>query len=236
MCSDTDRVTIRDPRYSQACGAPYGSQRTRILSDRLGCQRTRLKMVARLPRALLTLTTTHLADLALVMKPQVKTRSTYQRLQRFLAGFAFDYAEFGPFFLHLVPVSPPYVVVCDRTECHYGSVSVNVLMVGIAHESIALPISWTVLSHGGGYRAEEHNDLLGRFSFRSLESRSPTGRCSSALLTASKKKPSRNRPSRSLGSDEKLRLCLQRSKSCRFNLEATHLARVCGHSEPIFGR
>lgn len=34
----------------------------------------------------------HLADLALVMKPDVETRSTYRRLQRVFAGFAFDYA------------------------------------------------------------------------------------------------------------------------------------------------
>jgi hypothetical protein len=156
---------------------PYVSQRTRIISDRLGWQQARLKLVARLPRALLTLTTTHLADLALVMKPQAKTRSTYQRLQRFLLGLRSTTLSIGPFLLHLVPVSPPYVVVCDRTECHYGSVSVNVLMVGVTHESIALPISWAVLSHGGGSRAQEHTDLLDRFPFRSLESRSPTGRC-----------------------------------------------------------
>lgn len=119
--------------------------------------------MSRLTRALLTLTTTNLADLALVMKPQVKTRSTYRRLQRFFADFAFDYARFGQFLLRLVPASPPHVVVCDRTEWHFGSVSVNVLMIGIAHEGIAFPISWTVLSHGGGSGAAEHIDLLDRF-------------------------------------------------------------------------
>jgi hypothetical protein len=119
--------------------------------------------MARLMRALPTLTTTNLADLAIVMKPQVKTRSTYRRLQRFFAGLAFDYVRFGQFLLRLVPASPPYVVVCDRTEWHFGSASVNVLMIGIAREGIAFPISWTVLSHRGGSGAEEHIDLLGRF-------------------------------------------------------------------------
>jgi hypothetical protein len=109
------------------------------------------------------LTTTNLADLALVMKPQVKTRSTYRRLQRFFAGFAFEYRRFGQFLLRLVPAPPPYVVVCDRTEWHFGSTPVNVLMIGIAHKGIAFPISWTVLSHGGGSGATEHLDLLDRF-------------------------------------------------------------------------
>jgi hypothetical protein len=134
------------------------------------------------------LTTTNLADLALVMKPQVKTRSTYRRLQRFFAGFAFDYVAFdyvafdyvafdyvafdyvafdyvrsSRFLLRLVPASPPHIVVCDRTEWHFGSYSVNVLMSGIAHKGVAFPISWTVLSHGGGPGAAEHLDLVDRF-------------------------------------------------------------------------
>lgn len=142
---------------------PYVSRLTRVLSGRLGWHRARLKLMARLTRALLTLTTTNLADLALVMKPQVKTRSTYRRLQRFFAGFTFDYDRFGQFLLRLVPASPPHVVVCDRTEWHFGSTSVNVLMIGVAHEGIAFPISWTVLSHGGGSGAAEHIDLVDRF-------------------------------------------------------------------------
>jgi hypothetical protein len=120
---------------------PSVSRLTRVLSGRLGWHRARLKLMSRLPRALLTPRATNLADLALVMKPQVKTRSTYRRLQRFFANFAFDYARFGQFLLRLVPASPPYVVphvvVCDRTEWHFGSVSVNVLMIGITHKGIA---------------------------------------------------------------------------------------------------
>lgn len=47
-------------------------------------------------------------------------------------------------------------------ERHFGLASVNVLMIGIAHGSIALPISWTLLSYRGESGAEEHFDLLGR--------------------------------------------------------------------------
>jgi hypothetical protein len=36
-------------------------------------------------------------------------------------------------------------------------------MIGIAHKGITFPISWTVLSHGGGSEAAEHLDLLDRF-------------------------------------------------------------------------
>ena len=82
---------------------PYVKQLTRVLSEELGWNRARLKLMARLMRALPIQTTTNLAELALVMKPQVETESTYRRLQRFFAGFAVGYKALGQFLLGLVP-------------------------------------------------------------------------------------------------------------------------------------
>ena len=65
---------------------PYVRQLVRVLSDRLGWNRARMKLMARLIRALPIQTTTNLAQLAQVMKPQVETGSTYRRIQRFFAG------------------------------------------------------------------------------------------------------------------------------------------------------
>jgi hypothetical protein len=98
---------------------PYVKQLTRVLSEQFGWNRARLKVMARLMRALPIQTTTNLAELALVMKPQVETESTYRRLQRFFAGFAFGYEALGQFLLGLVPTDPPYVAVVDRTEWHF---------------------------------------------------------------------------------------------------------------------
>lgn len=62
---------------------PYVKQLTRVLSERLVWNRARMNLMARLMRALPMQTTTNLAPLAVVMKPQVETDSTYRRLQRF---------------------------------------------------------------------------------------------------------------------------------------------------------
>lgn len=142
---------------------PYVKQLTRVLSDRLGWNRARIKLIARLMRALPMQTTTNLAQLAVVMKPQVQTDSTYRRLQRFFAGFAFGYEALGQFLLDLVPTDPPYVAVLDRTEWHFGQTAVNVLMIGIAQNGIAFPVVWTALDHGGGSGADQHTDLLEQF-------------------------------------------------------------------------
>ena len=104
---------------------------------------------------------TNLAELALVMKPQVETESTYRHLQRFFAGFIFGYGALGQFLLELVPTDPPYVAAQGRTEWHFGQTAVNVLMIGVAYDGIAFPIVWTTLDHGGGSGADEHAEVLG---------------------------------------------------------------------------
>jgi hypothetical protein len=142
---------------------PYVRQLTRVLSDRLGWNRARMKLMARLMRALPIQTTTNLAQLAQVMKPQVDTGSTYRRIQRFFAGFAFGYEALGRFLLDLVPSDPPYVAVVDRTEWHFGQAAMNVLMIGIAEGGIAFPVAWTTLDHGGGSGADEHAEVLEQF-------------------------------------------------------------------------
>jgi hypothetical protein len=142
---------------------PYVKQLTRVLSERLGWNRARMKLMARLMRVLPMQTTTNLAELAVVMKPEVETNSTYRRLQRLFAGFDFGYQRLGRFLLDLVPTEPPYVAVLDRTEWHFGQKAVNVLMIGIAEGGIAYPVAWSVLEHGGGSGAEEHTELLDRF-------------------------------------------------------------------------
>ena len=141
---------------------PYVKQLESVLSEKLGWNRARLKLMARPTGALPIQTTTNLAQLAQVMKPQVETNSTYRRLQRFFAGFAFGYEALGQFLLELVPTDPPYVVVIDRTEWHFGQTAVNVLTVGIAYNGIAFPVAWTALSHGGGSGADEHIEVLER--------------------------------------------------------------------------
>lgn len=73
---------------------PYVKQLTRVLSERLGWNRARMKLVARLMRALPMQTTQCrrpqiLPSWPLAGKLQVETDSTYRRIQRFFAEFAF---------------------------------------------------------------------------------------------------------------------------------------------------
>lgn len=141
----------------------YVNDLTNVLSEHLPWHRARLKFMARFTSALLRLTTANLRKLALALKGSVQPASNYRRIQRFLSDYAVDFRALGRLLVHLLPQQPPYVVVVDRTEWHFGRAPVNVLTVGIAHRGICFPIAFAALPAGGGSSADEQIHVLERF-------------------------------------------------------------------------
>jgi hypothetical protein len=140
----------------------YVRRLTDVPDQHLPWHRARLKFIARFTNALLQLTTTNLAKLALALKATVQPASNYRRIQRFMADFSFDYDVFGRFLLGLLPQESDFVVCIDRTEWHFGSQPVNVLMIGVAYQGIAFPVVWEVLSKEGSSSVEEGVALFRR--------------------------------------------------------------------------
>jgi hypothetical protein len=139
---------------------PYVTALTNVLCDALGWHRARMTFMARFVLSALQLTTTNLRRIAVALKAGVEERSNYRRIRRFLAGYDLDYAALSALLVRLVPQEPPYVLVLDRTEWHFGQTPVNVLMIGIAHRGIAFPIAWTALPKSGGSGSTEQIEVL----------------------------------------------------------------------------
>ena len=141
----------------------YVQQLTEVLQQDLSWNKARLKFMARYVGALLKLTTTNGKELALTLNPNVKDDSNYRRIQRFMADYAFDFASFGDFLRRLLKRKSDYTVIMDRTEWHFGTVSVNVLMIGFACGEVAVPICWDVLGQKGSSSTAERIALFERF-------------------------------------------------------------------------
>jgi len=141
----------------------YVPSLTNVLSDHLGWHRARLKLMARFTASALKRRTADLWQIAVSLKAGVEHESNYRRIQRFLSGYEVNFQMLGGLLMRLIPETPPYEVVVDRTEWEVGSASVNVLVVGIAHEQMAFPITWTPLSKGGGSSSEDQIEVLERF-------------------------------------------------------------------------
>ena len=119
-----------------------------------------MTFMARFVLCSLQLTTTNLRRIAVALKAGVEERSNYRRIRRFLADYEVDYGALSRLLVRLVPQDPPYVLVLDRTEWHFGQTPVNVLMIGIAHRGIAFPIAWTTLPKSGSSGSGEQIEVL----------------------------------------------------------------------------
>lgn len=141
----------------------YVRSLTDVLSGYLDWHLSRLKLMARFTSSVLTPWAANLWKVALALKAAPKQESNYRRIQRFLSAYEVDFTALGGLLLHLLPQTPPYEVVIDRTEWYFGETAVNVLMVGIAHEGIAFPITWAAFPSKGGSGAEGQTEVLERF-------------------------------------------------------------------------
>lgn len=54
----------------------------------------------------------------------------------------------------------PWYLTLDRTHWQFGKTEINFLVLGVAHQGMALPVMWTVLDKAGNSDTEERTALL----------------------------------------------------------------------------
>jgi len=89
--------------------------------------------------------------------------SSLRRIQRFMAGYCLNTDLIARFVFALLPHSPPYRLVLDRTNWKFGSKDINVLMLGIVYRGVAFPVLYTMMPKFGNSSTRERIDLINRF-------------------------------------------------------------------------
>ena len=133
-----------------------------ILQAHLTWHRARLFTLCALVLALLRLRTVNLAMLACTLHPRRSTDTNYRRLQRFFAGFCFDFEALAELLLALRVSQEPLILVMDRTEWHFGARTINLLVVGYLESGITVPLVWQELDKAGATSEEERIALMKR--------------------------------------------------------------------------
>lgn len=123
----------------------------------------RLNFLALFLIALLRVKTINLVELAAGFRSHAKMESNYKRLQRFFRSFDLDYAHLSRVIVTLMNIPQPWVLSLDRTEWSLGSTRFNILMLGVVHQGVAIPLIWQMLDKKGNSDTEERLDLLDRF-------------------------------------------------------------------------
>lgn len=120
----------------------------------------RLDFIARFITAVFQIRSVQLPQLALALGGHAKLESNIKRARRFL-DFDFSQDLIARFVLSFVP-DDKLVLCMDRTNWKFGMVNLNLLVIAIAHNGIALPIAWVNLEKAGNSNAAERKALLER--------------------------------------------------------------------------
>lgn len=126
--------------------------------------KARMSCFAQMLLALIAVRTVNLKEIANAYSSSAEIDSRYRRLNRFFALFMIDYTLiarwiFKLFFDHEKKI---YLII-DRTNWYWGKKKINIFMLAVAYEGLAIPLFWTLLDKGGSSNSREQRRLLRRF-------------------------------------------------------------------------
>ena len=142
-----------------------------VFMEVLSWNRARINFLSNFLIALLKVKTVNLVEIATAFSGRAKKDSKYRRIKRFFQSFPVDAFTTAWLITQLLPIrEATWVLVMDRTNWKLGKETINVLMLGIAHQGIACPITWTQLPKTGNSNTRERIHLMNRFlSFFGVE-------------------------------------------------------------------
>lgn len=133
------------------------------LAANLSWNAARIKFLSRFLLALFTARTVNLTRVAVLFAGRAKIESNYKRIKRFLAFFELDAAEMTRLLVKLMNLPPPFVLSIDRTEWRLGKKWINVLMLSVVWEGVAIPIVWTVFKKKGCSSDAERQAIIEKY-------------------------------------------------------------------------
>jgi Transposase DDE domain len=113
---------------------------------------------------LFTVKVVNLQEIALAFQSKAKISSRYRRLQRFFSCFEIDYVKIARWIFKLFFKKGEKVyVVIDRTNWFFGKKKINIFMLAVAYEGLAIPLFWCLLDKSGNSNFQERKGLISQF-------------------------------------------------------------------------
>lgn len=135
-----------------------------MIGEILNWNKARLDCFVKMLIALFAVRTVNLSELAVAFASEAELSSRYKRLQRFFGQFKFDFSSISRWIFRLFfSESKPVYLTLDRTNWYWGKSKINVFMLGIAYEGLAIPLVWNLLPKAGNSNFKEQKALLSQF-------------------------------------------------------------------------
>src|SRR5215217_3201556 len=134
------------------------------LQGHLSLRKSRLESFCVLVVGVLLSRTVNLGHLACLFPTRAEIASTYRRLQRFFEQVILDTSQLARVIVRIAGLgSGPWLLALDRTCWKLGRNDINILMLAIIHNGIAIPVMWDVLDRAGTSTTAQRSALLSRF-------------------------------------------------------------------------
>lgn len=136
-----------------------------ILSEQLGWHKARVNFFAEALIGLLICRSVNFQEIAVSMpSSETMISSRYRRIQRFFSQFSLDYEIIALWLFRLFFSEDDSVYIAiDRTNWFFGKSKINIFMLSVCYEGIAIPIYWKLLNKAGNSTGKEQITLLERF-------------------------------------------------------------------------
>lgn len=123
----------------------------------------RLTFLAEFLIALFRVKTVNLSELATGFSGGAKPSSHYKRLQRFLREYEFDYVEWVQVIVRWMSDEHPWKLSLDRTQWQFGTQVINILVLALVHQGVAIPLFWLFLPNRSNAYTHQRIVLMQRF-------------------------------------------------------------------------
>lgn len=143
----------------------YVSELSGILSQQLNWHKSRIDCLAQMLLALFVVRSVNLSEIAVAMDGQkASIESRYKRVYRFFSRFELDFTWISRWIYALFFTKDQKVYLAiDRTNWYWGKAKINVFMLSVCYEGIAIPLFWCLLNKAGSTTSNEQIELLSRF-------------------------------------------------------------------------
>lgn len=134
----------------------------RLLRESIGELAPHCQFIASFLVALLAERTVSIAWISSVFPGRASPESNRKRIQRFLEDARIRPEAFAPIIASFLPRSP-WIVVMDRTNWFWGKCPINLLVLAVHCQGVAIPLLWMHLERDGASDTEQRKELIGEF-------------------------------------------------------------------------
>jgi hypothetical protein len=121
--------------------------------------KSRLEFMAMLILGLIEARTVNLKRVVAKMQSCAQEDSIYRRAQRFFASQRLNHKVFMRLMLGIMN-KERYSLCVDRTNWQFGKITINILMIAVCDEGLAIPLAFVLLDKQGSSNTLERTELL----------------------------------------------------------------------------